>query len=53
MPVFFRQLRAPVFRGVPTVFTIHNLAYQGVFDANWLPRFGLAWELMNVNALEY
>ena len=23
------------------VFTIHNLAYQGVFDASWLPRLGL------------
>ena len=31
--------------GVPTVFTIHNLAYQGVFDASWLPRLGLGWEL--------
>ena len=26
---------------LPTVMTIHNLAYQGVFDASWLPRLGL------------
>jgi starch synthase len=38
---------------LPAVFTIHNLAYQGIFDASWLPRLGLGWELMNVNALEY
>jgi starch synthase len=38
---------------VPVVFTIHNLAYQGVFDASWLPRLGLGWELMHVEALEY
>ena len=37
----------------PTVFTIHNLAYQGVFDASWLPRLGLGWDLMHVDALEY
>ena len=36
-----------------TVFTIHNLAYQGIFDASWLPRLGLGWELMRVDAIEY
>lgn len=36
-----------------TVFTIHNLAYQGVFDASWLPRLGLGWDLMRVDAMEY
>jgi len=36
-----------------TVFTIHNLAYQGVFDASWLPRLGLGWDLMRIDALEY
>ena len=37
----------------PTIFTIHNLAYQGVFDASWLPRLGLGWGLMRVDAVEY
>jgi starch synthase len=36
-----------------TVFTVHNLAYQGVFDASWLPRLGLGWDLMRVEAMEY
>ena len=40
-------------RDAGTVFTIHNLAYQGIFDAAWLPRLGLGWELMHVDALEY
>ena len=53
VPVLLRQRVAPVFRVVPTVFTIHNLAYQGVYDASWLPRLGLGRELMNVDALEY
>jgi starch synthase len=38
---------------LPTVFTIHNLAYQGIFDASWLPRLGLPWELMRPDAIEY
>jgi starch synthase len=37
----------------PTVFTIHNLAYQGLFDASWLPRLGLGWDLMRIDAMEY
>lgn len=27
--------------GLPTVLSIHNLAYQGVSDGSWLERFGL------------
>jgi starch synthase len=38
---------------MPIVFTIHNLAYQGVFDASWLPRLGLPWDLMRMEAMEY
>jgi starch synthase len=43
----------PTLAGAGTVFTIHNLAYQGLFSADWLPRLGLGWELMHVNAMEY
>ena len=49
-----RMVKAnPSLRRVPTVFTIHNLAYQGVFDASWLPYLGLGWDLMRVEAMEY
>ena len=40
-------------RTVGTVLTIHNLAYQGTFDASWLPRLGLGWDLMRPDALEF
>jgi starch synthase len=28
----------------PSVFTIHNLAYQGIFDKSWVTRLGLRWD---------
>jgi starch synthase len=46
VPVLLRQ-------PLRTVFTIHNLAYQGTFDASWLLRLGLGWGLMRVDALEF
>ena len=36
-----------------TVFTIHNLAYQGIVDKAWLPRLGLGWDLFTVDGLEF
>jgi starch synthase len=38
---------------VPAVFTVHNLAYQGIFEASWLPRLGLGWDLFHVDAMEF
>ncbi|HJU41301.1 MAG TPA: glycogen synthase GlgA [Vicinamibacterales bacterium] len=46
--VYARRL-APV----PTVFTIHNLAYQGVFNKSWVPALGLQWEDFTINGFEY
>lgn len=37
----------------PAVFTIHNLAYQGVFDAAWLDRLDLDTGVMDPEVLEY
>ena len=53
-PVMLHTPLAPArLAGTPAVLTIHNLAYQGVFDAAWLPRLGLGWDLMRIDALEY
>jgi starch synthase len=35
------------------VFTIHNLAYQGLFPPVWMPALDLRWELFGVEGLEY
>ena len=36
-----------------SVFTIHNLAYQGVFSTDWLGTLGLGPDVMSVGGLEY
>lgn len=43
----------PVVGGVPAVFTIHNLAFQGIFPASTLDAIGLGWEVMHQQAMEY
>jgi starch synthase len=36
-----------------TVFTIHNLAYQGLFDKEWVPRVQLGWEGFTLQGFEF
>jgi starch synthase len=54
-PVYLRARYAshPVLGGTPSVFTIHNLAYQGVFGPEWLPRLDLGWDQFTVDRLEF
>ena len=55
VPVYqkMRLANDPVVGGVPVVFTIHNLAFQGVFPAATLDSLGLPWEVFHAEALEY
>jgi starch synthase len=54
VPMLLQTGRSPsAVARTPAVFTIHNLAYQGVFEASWLPRLGFGWDLMRIDALEY
>lgn len=43
----------PFFSETKTVFTIHNLAYQGVFSRDQYPKLELPWKLFGVNGLEF
>ena len=36
-----------------TVFTIHNLAYQGIFDKSWVARLGLGWDAFTIDGFEF
>ena len=39
--------------GARTVFTIHNLAYQGVFPKQVVPHLGLPWDVFRHEAMEF
>ncbi|ACL63512.1 glycogen/starch synthase, ADP-glucose type [Anaeromyxobacter dehalogenans 2CP-1] len=45
--------RDPALAGARTVFTIHNLAYQGLFPKQVLPALGLPWEVFRWEAMEF
>lgn len=55
IPVLLTQYRKQEFyKEIKTVFTIHNLQYQGVFSKSILgDLLGLGWEHFNVNGVEY
>ncbi|MFB3855056.1 MAG: glycogen synthase GlgA [Vicinamibacterales bacterium] len=43
----------PVLRGVPVVFSVHNLAYQGLFPPQSVPALDLPWELYSIDGFEF
>jgi starch synthase len=43
----------PAFAGAGTVFTIHNLAYQGIFGREVLPALDLPWDVFTGEGLEF
>ncbi len=55
VPVYLKAFYPddPTLRGMPSVFTIHNIAYQGQFGMDTLGVLGLPWNLGQPHALEY
>ncbi len=55
LPVYVRTLYRdhPLLGGLATVFTIHNLAYQGVFWHYDMPMTGLGWDLFTPAGIEF
>jgi starch synthase len=43
----------PAFRDTATVFTIHNMGYQGLFPAEILPLLTLPWDLFTTTKMEF
>ncbi|MBI5586320.1 MAG: glycogen synthase GlgA [Deltaproteobacteria bacterium] len=55
IPVYLKTLYAaqPEFQGTASLFTIHNLGYQGLFWHYDLHLTGLGWELFTPQGLEF
>ncbi|MGH9313278.1 MAG: glycogen synthase GlgA [Vicinamibacterales bacterium] len=55
VPVYLKTYyaRHPRLAGLPAVFTIHNLAFQGLFPAETMPLLDLGWELYTTAGLEF
>lgn len=55
VPVLLRTQYAedPAFRDAGTVFTIHNMGYQGLFPPEILPLLMLPWDLFTIAKMEY
>ncbi len=55
VPVYLKQRWAgdEAVAKAKTVFTIHNLAYQGLFPKEKYPLLGLDWSFFSINGLEY
>ena len=55
IPVLLRTSYAddPIFRGTATVFTIHNIGYQGLFPPDTLPLLMLPWDLFTIDKMEF
>jgi starch synthase len=55
IPAYLKTLYAndPFFAKTKTVFTIHNLAYQGNFPPDSLPITGLSWDEFKMERLEF
>jgi len=55
IPILLRTLyeEDPAWSNIPTVFTIHNIGYQGVFSPDTLPLLMLPWDLFTISKLEF
>ena len=55
IPVFLNTLykNDPFFAKTKVLYTIHNLAYQGIFPKDEYPKIGLDWDLFTIDYFEY
>ncbi|MBU1997965.1 MAG: glycogen synthase GlgA [Candidatus Omnitrophota bacterium] len=55
IPVYLKTIykQDPFFKGAKSIFTIHNIGYQGLFAKEEFPKLSLDWSVFNMEGLEY
>lgn len=55
IPVYLKNLynKDNFYKNIKTILTIHNLAYQGLFNRDEYAKLGLDWSLFNIEGLEF
>ncbi len=53
LPLYLQTNYRSVFPGAKTLFTIHNLGYQGVFSPDRFHGLGLPWQYFHMDELEF
>ncbi|MFA5499827.1 MAG: glycogen synthase GlgA [Candidatus Omnitrophota bacterium] len=55
VPVYLNTIYKddPFFADTKVLYTIHNLAYQGLFSKEEYPKIGLDWSLFSIDCFEY
>ncbi|MEW6067489.1 MAG: glycogen synthase GlgA [Nitrospirota bacterium] len=55
VPLYLKTLYSndKLFKDTATLFTIHNLGYQGLFPSSSMPLTGLGWEFFTPEAIEF
>lgn len=53
LPLWLTTERQAPWAGCRSVFTIHNLAFQGVMDKEWAPRLGIPWHHFHRDGVEF
>ncbi|MFZ5801010.1 MAG: glycogen synthase GlgA [Candidatus Omnitrophota bacterium] len=55
IPVYLKTIYKdkPFYKNIKTILTVHNLAYQGLFDKAEFPKLGLGWEVFTMDGMEF
>lgn len=55
IPIYLKTIYTDdvFYQGIKTVFSIHNLAYQGIFDKNAFVKTGLPWDVFTIDGIEF
>jgi len=55
IPIYLKTIYAgkPFYKDTKTIFTIHNIGYQGLFPKDQFGKLGIDWKFFNIDMLEF